>query len=783
MWFKKYKADIAWLLLLQGIILLLFWKAVTLQGIFYSGDIRLVDMPFRWYTAHALKQGISLYWNPLILCGYPYASDFLAGVFYPFTYLFFCFLPPHAAINYFIIFHYMLCGLGMFLYARTLGISSLASFCSALLFTFCGFNLGHFGHINILCVVVYLPFILLFLELDLQHEKWIYCVIAGFIIGMNFLTGHSQMVIFISMLVCLYYLFSPATIKNSQTVLKLRTRLWRILLFAMVGIGFASPMIFPMRDIMSRSWRANGLPLENLVQMSVPPIHQIRLLLPFVLGRPYDMKNVDLNFVETCGYIGIFSLWIILYASLFYKKSRHQIFFLWIGLVGLIFTFGKYIPFFGLARYIPILNYTRSPGRLYLYFDFSLAILTGFSLDRILTNGISISDTAFYKGFREILGLLSLIIIIFGIFFFLNYNSRSSFLFTDPRIADNFLRCILLGVSTGWIWLWMKGKLTSGQFRGVAVVLIVVDMFSFGQVLNLDANKAYPLDVFYHKPDTLQVLQNDTSTYRIYSYYSESWESPHYIPIDRETLHCNIGLYYGVSSFQNYNVSGTWRFLQIMGPVEEPWVTMSKQARAEELRKRIPVLAMTNVKYILTADNLDIPELKLIYDKKVRIYEISSVLPRAYFVTQWVNAQNQNEAVKLFLDPQFDPRKYAITENYSGPAPINSPNENNTKITFQEYSPTKVLINCETHSPGLFILADYNYPGWKAKLDGQATPIYRANFLFRGIYLTPGSHTIEFQYYPVTYEIGYTIAAITLLVILVGIFIAVRRNGFKGLFR
>lgn len=329
----------------------------------------------------------------------------------------------------------------------------------------------------------------------------------------------------------------------------------------------------------------------------------------------------------------------------------------------------------------------------------------------------------------------------------------------------------------------MKGKLTTRQFRVFAVALIIIDMFSFGQVLNLDANKAYPLDVFYHKPDTLQVLQADTTTYRIYSYYSELWESPNYIPIDNETLHCNIGLYYGISSFQNYNVSGTWRFLQIMGPVEEQWRTMSKQARAEELRKRIPVLAMTNVKYILTADDLDMPELKLIYDKKVRIYEIPSVLPRAYFVTHWINAPNQDEAVKLFLDPQFDPRKYAITENYSGPAPISSLNENNAKISLQEYSPTKVLVNCETQTPGLFILADYNYPGWKAKLDGQVTRIYQANFLFRGIYLTPGSHTIEFEYHPVTYEIGYTIAGITLLAIFLGILIAIRKNGVKGLFQ
>ena len=48
---------------------------------------------------------------------------------------------------------------------------------------------------------------------------------------------------------------------------------------------------------------------------------------------------------------------------------------------------------------------------------------------------------------------------------------------------------------------------------------------------------------------------------------------------------------------------------------------------------------------------------------------------------------------------------------------------------FEEYSPERVRL--QANGPGYLLLTDAYYPGWVAKIDGQATPILRADLMFR----------------------------------------------------
>ena len=54
----------------------------------------------------------------------------------------------------------------------------------------------------------------------------------------------------------------------------------------------------------------------------------------------------------------------------------------------------------------------------------------------------------------------------------------------------------------------------------------------------------------------------------------------------------------------------------------------------------------------------------------------------------------------------------------------------------------------------MLFLADLAYPGWKAYVDGQETPIYRANYLFRSVFVPAGRHTVEFAYRPRSSRLG-----------------------------
>src|SRR5690606_7186031 len=49
---------------------------------------------------------------------------------------------------------------------------------------------------------------------------------------------------------------------------------------------------------------------------------------------------------------------------------------------------------------------------------------------------------------------------------------------------------------------------------------------------------------------------------------------------------------------------------------------------------------------------------------------------------------------------------------------------------------------------GLVVVNEAYYPGWRATVDGRATPIYRANALVRAVWVGAGPHVIEMRFRP-----------------------------------
>ena len=66
----------------------------------------------------------------------------------------------------------------------------------------------------------------------------------------------------------------------------------------------------------------------------------------------------------------------------------------------------------------------------------------------------------------------------------------------------------------------------------------------------------------------------------------------------------------------------------------------------------------------------------------------------------------------------------------------------------------RVEIDVDAPCAGWLVLTDADYPGWRARVDGVATPIRRANALFRAVHVGPGGHRVEFDYDPVSARFG-----------------------------
>ncbi len=156
-----------------------------------------------------------------------------------------------------------------------------------------------------------------------------------------------------------------------------------------------------------------------------------------------------------------------------------------------------------------------------------------------------------------------------------------------------------------------------------------------------------------------------------------------------------------------------------------------------------------------------------VYDNQnILIYQNNHVLPRAFIVYDVVNVLNQNDAFVQLKNPNIDLKQTAIIENL----PVDlahtinqndhlEPDKGNAKLI----SSGELDVAITTKASGLLVVSDQYYPGWEATVDGKQTPIYAVDGIFRGIFLNAGTHTIKFEYKPLSFLIGGIISIISLL--------------------
>src|SRR5581483_6465944 len=114
--------------------------------------------------------------------------------------------------------------------------------------------------------------------------------------------------------------------------------------------------------------------------------------------------------------------------------------------------------------------------------------------------------------------------------------------------------------------------------------------------------------------------------------------------------------------------------------------------------------------------------------------------------------------------PAFDPWQTVLVAD-ALPTPPGT-NENSGTVEFKSYSPKKIIFNTKAATPTVLLLNDKYDPHWRAFIDGKDTPIFRANFIMRGIYLPTGEHTVEFYFYLPSKPLYVTAAAIGVAILL-----------------
>jgi len=116
------------------------------------------------------------------------------------------------------------------------------------------------------------------------------------------------------------------------------------------------------------------------------------------------------------------------------------------------------------------------------------------------------------------------------------------------------------------------------------------------------------------------------------------------------------------------------------------------------------------------------------------------------------------------LDP-VDPRRTAWIEadDPSGLAPfVRGPRADDADrdaVIVRHYGPQRVELDVRLGRPGVVILSDVFYPGWRLTLDGQPAEILRVNRLMRGAAVPAKAHRLVYTYEPESFRLGAALSA------------------------
>ncbi len=168
---------------------------------------------------------------------------------------------------------------------------------------------------------------------------------------------------------------------------------------------------------------------------------------------------------------------------------------------------------------------------------------------------------------------------------------------------------------------------------------------------------------------------------------------------------------------------------------------------------------------------------RLVHSGDVKVYENLDSLPRA-FVVHRAQVLDDEAAIAAMQDPAFRPENEVILasgrrEVLSLPfiPPRAGGDEGGVgkdEVELLSYEPERVVISANLAADGYLVLTDAHYPGWRALTDGLETPIYRADLLFRAVYLPAGQHRVEFIYDPLSFKLGAAISLVALLGLVAG---------------
>lgn len=377
------------LLVILACVLLLFRDDLFRGTIFFERDTELFYLPLlRWYLGQ-IHDGHLPLWMPLIFGGYALFADGELGMLYPPNVVLALFLNADTFLQVSRALHLFMGGAFMLAFLRVLGVGQIAALIGSIVFAFGSFFVAQIQHENVVRSAVWLPLVLLCVEMGLRSTGWRrqqWLVAGGLSLAMAALAVHIQPVFMTLVCLGLYVayrvLVGPVAGRWWERLLLL---VWAPALVAGVGLGVAAAQWLPLFELGRMSYRGPGLGYDLAITWPLRWQNLPTVILPYLFRLP-DGRWITLwQQWESYLYVGILPLGLALVGTIL-PRRRVAPFFAILAVVGLMVGLAEQSPLniHRLLWSLPGFSSLRAPGRYAYLIVFALAALAAFGVDRLV---------------------------------------------------------------------------------------------------------------------------------------------------------------------------------------------------------------------------------------------------------------------------------------------------------------------------------------------------------------------------------------------------------------
>ncbi len=694
---RKFLAPLLLLLLCVGF----YWKlTLTDQYTFLdSPDLANLDLPRLQFQATSWRHSHLPLWDPNHWAGQPFLGQ-VTGAAYPANWLLGIFPFDQGKLSlrlihwYLVLIHFQ-AALFAYWLCRDWKRSRAASVLGGAVFALGGF-LGTTDWPQILNGALWIPLIVMYLFRALRGRRALFSAAAcGGLLGLIWLSGHHEVPIYATTVIGAVWLAALATRPRELA-------LWKSAAAWALALGLISAVqVLPAQEYAPQAKRWVGLDFPVAWNEPIPySIHQHysweASAIPGIV-TPRTPVHVD-PFIGCIAaallFLGVAHRW---------KRVPQVRLLVLIGAAGLLLALANNSFVHGmLYAALPVFGKARVPARALAMFSFAVAPLAAYGIDALRQ-----------RSSPWLTRLLYTLAVSAALLF-----AASATGLRPVQAHDPLMMTALAALAGAALLGALRARTITHAAATAALTLVVIAEISnvAGAQLasRVNPKRAGYIDALFKHNDVASYLRAQPQ------------------PIRVEVADADIP----------YNF-GDWHNIPMLGGF-----AASASSNLLEHERHLPrVQDLLAVNYYV-GKTPPRPDLVLLTDTAsgVNIYRNPSALPRAWTVHKATQVASYDQIRASINSAEFQPRTEALL--LTAPPALETCGGND-EVEYQNSSnPNRVRVRVKMSCRGLLVLADTEFPGWEATVDGRKVEILSPYGALRGVVVDKGDHQVEWRYLP-----------------------------------